>query len=148
MAANTSVPTVWAQRLGFGGLIPFVGLALALWVLAPAQRSVAGLALLGYGATIASFLGAIYWGLLMRDASTPSPRLLVWGVVPCLVAWLGLLLAPVPGLLLMAGLLWTCFGVDRAMYPRFQMQGWLPMRLVLTVVASASCVAGAVALWR
>ncbi len=147
-ASTSSTPSVWAQRLGYGGLLPFVGLALVVWTAEPAQRAVGGQALLGYAASSASFLGAIHWGLAMRDGSRQSPALLGWGVVPSLLAWLALMAAPAAGLLLLACLLWVCFAVDRAVYPRFQVQGWLRMRLQLTVVASASCVAGAWGLLR
>lgn len=136
-------PGLWARRLGYAGLIPFVALALALWTVAPTQRGFISLALLAYGATITSFLGAIHWGLLMRDAAEPPAALLVWGVLPSLVAWIALLLAPGMGLLLMAALLWTCFAVDRALYPRYQLQAWLPLRLALTLLASACCLLGA-----
>jgi hypothetical protein len=147
-----SSPSPWARRLGYGGLIPFVSLAAALWVQSPVDGSAGGplvrAALLGYGATIASFLGAIHWGLVLRDGpSQPVPSLL-WGVVPSLLAWLALLLGPTLGLLLIAALLWACFAVDRVLYPRYRLQAWLPMRLRLTVVASLSCVAGAAALLR
>lgn len=163
-ALGDSFPSLWARRMGFGGLIPFVVLALAVWLGGPAYRVWAGLALLGYGAVIASFLGAIHWGLVMRHASLnsppspPSPNsppslgVLGWGVSPSLVAWvalmLGLMLGPVPGLWVMVGLLWACYAADRVLYPRFQVQGWLPMRRTLTVVASASCLLGALGLVR
>jgi hypothetical protein len=51
-------------------------------------------------------------------------------------------------LLLLAGLLLLCFGVDRRLYARHQLQGWLPMRLRLTLVACASCMAAAWGLLR
>lgn len=138
---------MWAQRLGYGGLIPFVTLALALW-LAPSQSGpLAGMALLGYGVTICSFLGAIHWGLLMRDGSNQHIPSLLWGVVPSLLGWVALLLSPAPGLPLIAALLWTCLAVDRVLYPRHQLRAWLPMRKQLTLVASISCLAGAAALW-
>ena len=142
-ASNAPLPSVWARRLGYGGLIPFFLLALAIWLADPADRAFSGLALRGYGATITSFLGALHWGLVMRDASHQSPSLLGWGVAPSLGAWIALMLSPVAGLLVIAGLLWACFGVDRLIYPRFQVQGWLPMRLTLTLIASASCIVGA-----
>lgn len=49
-----------ATRLGHAGLLPFV--ALAAWTLlaAGAQREFPAQALLAYGATITSFLGAIH----------------------------------------------------------------------------------------
>ena len=146
MKTDEAGPSRWARRLGFGGLVPFVSLAAALWVVWPADWPLARAALLGYGATIASFLGAIHWGLVMRDGpGQPVPSLL-WGVVPSLLAWLALLLDPGLGLLLITALLWACLAVDRFLYPRFQLQAWLPMRLRLTLVASVSCLAGAAAL--
>ena len=56
-ATHAVVPSVWAQRLGFAGLVPFVLLAMATWLAEPGHRAFAGLALAGYGAVIASFLG-------------------------------------------------------------------------------------------
>ncbi len=68
MKAQTAGPSPWAQRLGYGGLVPFVGLAAAVWLAPPGDWPLASMALLAYGATIASFLGAIHWGgLVMRD---------------------------------------------------------------------------------
>lgn len=147
-APNNAAPSPWAKRMGYGGLVPFVLLALGIWVVDPADRAFCASALLGYGAVIVSFLGAIHWGLAMRDACCQTPALLGWGVVPSLVAWMALLTSPALGLLLIAGLLWACFAVDRVIYPRFQAQGWLPMRLGLTLVASASCIAGAAGILR
>ncbi len=148
MTANNAGPSLWARRLAFGGLIPFVGLAAALWVVRPDDGSLATKALLGYGATIASFLGAIHWGLVMREGTAQPRSSLLWGVLPSLLAWVALLLDPAPGLLLLAALLWTCFVVDRVLYPRYQLQAWLPMRWRLSLIASLSCVAGAAALLR
>ncbi len=142
-ATHAPVPSVWAQRLGYAGLLPFVVLAMVMWVAEPGHRAFAGLALASYGAVIASFLGAIHWGLVMREASKQSLALLGWGVMPSLLAWVALMLSPAAGLLVIAVVLWVCLAVDRVVYPRFQAQGWLPMRLALTCIASASCVAGA-----
>ena len=136
-------PSQSAHGLGYGGLIPFVGLAVAVWLQDSPDHSRSLSALQGYGATILSFLGAIHWGLAMREASGLPTGWLVWGVTPGLVAWLALLLDPVVGLWLIAAGLWTCFVVDRVAYPKFGVRAWLPMRLVLTTVASLSCIVGA-----
>ncbi len=136
-------PSAWAQVLGYGGLLPFVGLALGVWFLAPGQQAQAAQTLLAYSASILSFLGAIHWGLTMRNPSGPSTGRLVWGVLPSLMAWLALLLSAPVGLLLIAILLWACFATDRAVYPRMGLRAWLPMRLLLTGVASACCIASA-----
>lgn len=144
---KSSTPSLWAQGLGYGGLIPFVGLALAIGLWPMYQAKAAG-ALLGYGATIASFLGAIHWGLAMRDPRGQSRSLLAWGVIPSLVAWAALMLPASSGLLLIALLLWACLAVDRVVYTRCGLRAWLPMRFLLTAVASLSCIASAVALMR
>ena len=146
MKADQAGPSFLAQRLGLGGLIPFVGLAVALWVVWPGDWPLARMSLLGYGATISSFLGAIHWGLVMREGPVQHVPSLLWGVVPSLLGWVALLLGQVPGLLLITALLWACYAVDRVLYPRYQLQAWLPMRLRLTLVASISCLVGAAAL--
>jgi hypothetical protein len=136
-------PSPWARRLGYGGLAPFVGLAVGSWWLPGAQQATAEAALLAYGATIVSFIGAMHWGLTMRNASGPSTGMLMWGVTPSLMAWVGLLLPTGPGLLLVAVVLWICFAVDRVVYPSMGLRDWLPMRLQLTLVASLCCIASA-----
>jgi hypothetical protein len=125
-----------------------VGLAAALCVARPGDWPFASAALLAYGAIIASFLGAIHWGLLMRPGSAQPLPALLWGVTPGLLGWVALLLDPAPGLVLITLLLWACFAVDRVFYPRYQMQAWLPLRLWLTLAASSSCLAAVIALQR
>ena len=70
----------------------------------------------------------------------PNKLLLWWGVAPSLVAWMSMLVEPMAGGFMLAATLWLCFLVDRRVYPAFRLQAWLTMRLVLTTVASASCV--------
>jgi Protein of unknown function (DUF3429) len=137
-----AAPTPLAQALGYAGLLPFVAGALL------AGQGLAGAAwLLTYAASIVSFLGGIHWGLALRE---PQPRSasLLWGVTPSLLAWVALLLPAGAGLLVSAGALVTCYAVDRRLYAREQLSGWLGLRLRLTVVASLSCVAGAALLAR
>lgn len=135
----------WAARLGYAGLIPFVALAAAAWLAPVAHRAQVAFALLAYGATIASFLGAIHWGLAMRGPLTPQPGPFVWGVFPSLVAWVALLLPLSQGLVTMALLLGICLAVDRRSYPAYGLGDWLGMRLHLTVVAALCMLAGSMA---
>lgn len=133
--------------MGFAGLLPFVGAAAGTWLLqAPGLQAWAGVALLAYGALIASFLGGIHWGLAMRGTESVTTHL-VWGVVPSLVAWAAILFPIGPGLLVLAALLVICYAVDRTLYARAGLAGWLTLRLQLTAVATASCVAGSWALY-
>ncbi|WP_341905699.1 DUF3429 domain-containing protein [Polaromonas sp. YR568] len=146
-AAPALTPPPYARWLGYAGLLPFVGAAAGAWLLqAPGLQAWAGVALLAYGALIATFLGGIHWGLAMRGADPVTTRLL-WGVVPSLVAWVALMLPLGAGLLVVAALLATCYAVDRALYASAGLAGWLTLRLQLTAVATASCVAGAWALY-
>lgn len=141
-------PTSSANALGYSGLIPFVVLGAGTCLLGGALQQQVAFALLAYGAVILSFLGAIHWGLAVRDPIRPSVKLLVWGVLPSLMAWAALLWGLPGGLWLLAAGLWLCWAVDRAVYPSFALAGWLTMRLVLTSLASLSCAAGALALSR
>jgi hypothetical protein len=146
MTQNSQGPSFAAQCLGFGGLIPFVGLAVVLWLVPSASQPLWATALLGYGATICSFLGAIHWGLTMRDGPAPRTSSLLWGVIPSLLSWVALTLGAAPGLLLIVVTLCACFAVDRLAYPRAQLHAWLPMRFQLTLVAGLGCLAGVAAL--
>ena len=109
---------------------------------APGLQAWAGTALAAYGALIASFLGGIHWGLAMQGQQPVNLRLL-WGVSPSLLAWIAVLLPLSAGLLLLAMLLLACYAVDRRLYASAGLSGWLGLRLQLTGVAAASCLAGA-----
>jgi hypothetical protein len=133
----------WA--LGIAGLLPFVAGAVGLWLLPPDWAGLAALALLTYAAVIVSFLGGIHWGLAMPLIQTRR-GLLIWGVLPSLLAWAGLLLNSVWGLLLMAASLLLCYIVDCKIYRSLRLGGWLSLRALLTFVAVLACLAGAAAL--
>ena len=97
-----------ARILGPAGLIPFAGLALVALVL-PEWRAEALRGLLAYGAAIASFLGAVHWGLALHPASGEERA--AWGriglgVLPALAAWVALMLpGHRPGLIALAAIL-------------------------------------------
>ena len=139
----------YVKILSYGGMIPFIALAAALWLVDTTSQAFISLALVAYGAAIASFLGAIHWGLAMRDPQQQQELTsYAWGVAPSLVAWLAVLSDRGLGLALLAILLWACYGVDRLVYPVYQLRHWLPMRLRLTIAASTSCLASAIGLLR
>ena len=124
-------PSALIYGLGLAGLIPFVGLAALSWVPEIMSESFSGRGLASYAAVILSFLGAIYWGLAMSGTPSDSTtdRIWLWGVSPSVLAWLAQLLPEFWALLLLSGLLWVSFIMDRIYYPKYQLQGWLPMRL-------------------
>lgn len=135
----------WAHWLGALALLPFVAGAVFVWLLRGAEPARAAFALGAYAATVVSFIGGIHWGLAFREAAPPA-HLLVWGVVPAIGAWAALL-APAPAALVAYAVLLTlCYAVDRRVYPLHGAAHWLPLRLQLTVIAAASCLAAAAGL--
>lgn len=122
-----------ARVFGLGGLIPFLGLALACWV-----RPGLGFALAAYGATILAFLGAVHWGFALSDGRAPWWRFGL-GVVPALVAWVALLLPVGAGLMVLATGIAATALVERAA----TRQGLVPAPyLALRYVLSAGAIGG------
>jgi len=132
-----------AFKLGVAGLIPFVVLAGLSFAVATSYKGIIIFSLLAYGASICSFLGAIHWGLTMRYIN-PNKLYLIWGVFPSLIGWVSLIIKPELGLLLITGLLWTCLIIDSKIYPQYDLTHWLPMRQLLTIIASVSCLVCAI----
>ncbi len=131
--------------LGYGGLVPFLGLALAAWAL-PADAPQLQAALRAYGAVILSFVGALHWAFAMTLPLPDGQRTasFAWSTVPALLAWPALLLPLAAGTgVLVAGFIlhWL---QDRRLAARQPLPAWyLPLRAQLTAIACASLVAGA-----
>ena len=147
-APNTAAPDEhpWIRALGYGGLIPFVGLALLLWLVEPGLQAFVAIGLTAYAALIVSFLGGIHWGHAWAQASLGRdlPRVhLGWGVTPSLLAWPGLLMPAYAGLVWLGALLVACYAVDRKLYPAAGLKPWLRLRFRLTAIAALSCFIGA-----
>jgi len=124
--------------LGYGGLLPFVGTAL-LCLLDPSHRGVWLEMLLTYGAVILSFVGALHWALAMVHPAAAGRSLngvYAWSVMPSLLGWLALLVAPPLGAtLLIAGFL-VHYRQDLRLAKLLPLPAWyLPLRLQLTTVA-------------
>jgi hypothetical protein len=131
-----------ALKLGYAGLAPFlIGALLAMVVREDAHPFVV-LGLAAYATAILSFLGGIHWGLAMR-AAVPDPARYVWAVVPSLVASIAVLMPAYAGLVIDGLMLVVCYLVDRKVYPRHGLAGWLTLRFRLTVVATLACFLGA-----
>ena len=131
-----------ARWLGHLGLAPFVLGALLIWVVNAQAHPYATLALSAYAAVIVSFLGGIHWGLALRMTAPPA-TLLIWGVVPSLVAWLAVMMPASAGLVVHGVMLLVCYAVDRRVYPVQGAAQWLTLRFRLSTVASFSCFLGA-----
>lgn len=134
MQTNLSSPTLTARAIGYAGLIPFMSLSALSVLFQDIHHSAILFSLLAYGATIISFLGAIHWGLAMREEQSDRINM-IWGVIPSLLAWGSLIVDTHWGLAIEFITLWICFFVDFNSYPKFGVRQWLRMRLQLTVIA-------------
>ena len=155
-----------AVVLGLGGLIPFAACSIGALALPPvwAARSLAGL--IGYGACILSFLGAVHWGFaLAAGAMLPPGGLqlvsaqpagvlrarLGLGVVPALVAWVALAVAfvgllPSPALgVLTFGFVVTIIAEAQANQRGLLPPGYIWLRWMLSAVVIVILVTVAVA---
>lgn len=135
---------VFPRWLGATGALPFVALAILIWVPGSHQAWTAQ-ALLAYAAVILSFVGALHWGIAMSTQvarDTRSGRLYVGSVVPALLAWLALLLPPAWAVAVLLAGLWGHYAQDRRLADEINLPAWfLPLRLALTSTASLSLLA-------
>lgn len=137
---DSTTPAI-VKCLAYGGLIPFLFLALASW--ADSKHSLQfRYALQAYGAVILSFVGALHWGFAMsHNAMSQQLKRLsfVWSVIPALIAWIALLVEARFAFALIALGFLLHFWQDWRLVKRLQMPAWyLPMRLRLTVFACLS----------
>ena len=124
--------------LGYGGLLPFIGLVI-LMLVDPVHGPLWSGALIGYGAVILSFVGALHWGVAMA-APGLDPALrrhaFIWSVMPALIAWPATMLAgTLASLLLVVGFVLHLLQ-DLRLAPAAKLPAWyLPLRGQLTLVA-------------
>lgn len=148
--------TALVRTLGHAGLIPFGLLALLLWLLKAELQTFVAIALAAYAALIVSFLGGIHWGIgwmagrqaqkVGSGAHHAQRNHFLWGIVPSLLAWPGMLMPPFAGLAWLGFVLILCYLADRTLYARAGLQAWLTLRFRLSAVAALSCFIGAGAL--
>ena len=124
--------------LGYAGLLPFVACVLAVALLEGEARAFGVRALVAYGAVILSFLGAVHWGLLLRQPDAAAPARLAIGVLPSLAGWVALLLPDRYALALLVvsfGGFWLY--EHRAVGPAFLPPGYLDLRRRLSLAVCA-----------
>ena len=128
------------RLLGFGGLVPFYGLSIAVLFSQDANlRNLAFVGLSVYAVAILAFLGAIHWGLAIATPDLTADlrkKLLLFSVLPALAAC-GLFFLPggyrLLGLALAYG---AVFVFDSIHYQSLGLpQDWLRLRSQLTTGA-------------
>lgn len=118
--------------LGWAGLIPFGSAALFTHSNIDTFVRYGFLGGTAYGAVILSFLGAVHWGLTMREDR--SPHWYVWSITPALLGFVTLLIFDVEirvvALIPLFGLTWL---IDRKAFKHGLIPDWyLRLRTILT----------------
>lgn len=131
-----------ARHWALAGLVPFVMSALLLWLVWPEARPYVAHALSAYAGLAVALLAGVHWGLAMRRPEA-SPGLLRSGALLMLGAWVGVVMRPDAGLVVLGALLVAAYLVDRRCYPALGLAHWLTLRFRLSAVAALSCFVGA-----
>jgi hypothetical protein len=126
------------QMLGYGGLVPFFALSLiSVFSSAGEIQQIAQNGLLFYTVAIISFVGAVSWGLAlaMHELSALQRiRLLLWSVVPSLLAVAAALLSGRFAVFGLMAVLSLAYWMDRLHGQQMGFpQAWIRLRLQLTL---------------
>lgn len=135
-------PAAW---LGGLGLVPFAAGAAGTWLLADPRREAALFLLAAYAAVILSFMGAVHWGLALREAGGPPARALGASVVPALLAWFALSIPPAAGLVVMAVGFAGVYVLDVRAVAAGMAPAWYPRLRVPLTAAVLACLGIAMA---
>ncbi len=137
----------WVWILGLAGLIPFVAHTVVVGLIGPPFSYIAVASQILYAALILTFIGALHWGVLLVAGSVFTQRQivlrLIWSVTPSLAAFVFAQLTYPKPLLLLAACMVVALIVDWRLYggaAPTRTVSFLPLRLVLTVVASSCLV--------
>jgi hypothetical protein len=133
-----------AYVLGLAGVIPFAACGIAT-LSAAGHPAFALPALIAYGASILSFVGAVHWGLALAPQPVPTGPIpavgtrLALGVLPSLIGWGALLLtvADLPEVALAAlivGFIATVTTESRWAKLGLLPNGYMALRWILSVL--------------
>jgi Protein of unknown function (DUF3429) len=136
--------------LGISGLVPFVGLAIAIPFASASIVHIGSLFLMGYGAAILSFLGGARWGSeISLHPDSPSPTVICLAMLPPLAGWFAVSLFALALLTeafavlaigLALQLYWDTKAIKIGTYPDW----YRPLRILLSVIAIFSLLSAAV----
>ena len=132
------LPAVYTT-LGYAGVIPFAAGAMAAVTLSdPSMKHLVERALVGYGAVILAFLGAVHWGLMLARPQARLRGILIGGVLPSLIGWVALML-PGPQALALEIVTFGAFWLyeHRVLGPSVLPAAYLGLRRMLTLSVCA-----------
>lgn len=136
VSANNEMPRS-VLLLGWGGVLPFAGLAIAVPFGLPSPIPQAETMLIGYGAVILSFVGGVHWGLAMQSEAGSGNGGAAWqyvlSVIPALVGWTALALETFHALFELAAAFLALLIIDMAWVSGRKAPAWYgSLRLQLT----------------
>ena len=114
--------------------------ALLVWFVRPDVRAVVATAFAAYAAVALAMIGGVDWALGLRD---DDARACGWGVLFVLLAWLGVLMPPRAGLVLLGASLGASYIVDRRLYAAHRLGHWRTPRFRLSALGAFGCFVGA-----
>ncbi|MDC1457755.1 DUF3429 domain-containing protein [Burkholderiaceae bacterium] len=126
------------NALGFGGLLPFYGLAATVAWGPNAFQEWALAALAIYAATIVSFIGGLSWAfaLLITPTGRTGQALLIWSVTPPLLAAACFLAQSPARLWLLVMVLAIAWIADNRFAKALQLpSAWIQLRTALSLLA-------------
>jgi hypothetical protein len=130
-----------AHQLGFAGLVPFVLLTLACWLINVEWLDTFVTCQQVYAVVTLSFLGGIHWGAIMVSgelSARQTKRALLWSVMPTLFAFFATMSRNYHLALLAVGFV-GAYQVDKRLYLWYKLPEWfIRLRLILTCAVVAA----------
>ena len=125
-----------ARTLGYAGLIPFIALTIALFIVDADSAIFVKFAFQSYAAVILTFIGGVHWGLIIKEETFPAYKLiLIASILPSLLGWTSLLLPQQFALtLLLASFLGLIFYEYKVLWASLFPVWYRQLRVILTTV--------------
>jgi hypothetical protein len=117
----------YIRKIGLSGLIPYVLLSLACWIVHPDWMDYFISGQLSFGIALLSLMGGIHWGVVFMSPEKEvedKKRLLLWGVLPGAIAWFSLINTGLGFLIQMLAFIFS-YHVDKKLYAMWGVPEWI-----------------------
>jgi len=125
---------------GYSGLLPFILMLIGYYYATGNIKIFFLNAFLAYSAVILSFIGAVHWGVVLKeDAFNNATRSLLLAMMPSLIGWVALLCPPLIALIIFA-IIFPCFFVYEwlnnlnILLPRWYLKLRVQLTLFVTIM--------------
>ena len=135
---------IFAIFVGYTGTIPFIFLALCVWILDHEYILKISNAIIIYSYIILTFIGAVYWGLgVSIDNSKRSFKYYIYSVTPSLVCWFLFLLnlANLVNIIFIIIFINLSLLLEKKLLNKRKLNWYLLLRLRLNIIVTFSLLA-------